>query len=202
VNDTLGHAMGDLLLKEIVNRLKSAIGPDDLVARFGGDGFAIFVPNVTDPAQAGELASKIGKLLAAPFNIKDHKVRITSSTGIAVYSADVGGPEGMMMQADLALYGGKDEGRNCHRFYSHDLDREVRERVRTAEDLRAALEQGELELYYQPQVELATGRIIGMEALIRWNHKTRGLLTPGAFIAIAEKTGAILPLGHWVFDEA
>ncbi|HEU4476474.1 MAG TPA: EAL domain-containing protein [Methyloceanibacter sp.] len=198
VNDTFGHAMGDLLLKEIVNRLKRAIGPDDLVARFGGDEFAIFVPNVTDPA----LASKIGKLLAAPFNIKDHKVRITSSTGIAVYSADVGGPEGMMMQADLALYGAKDEGRNCHRFYSHDLDREVHERVRTAEDLRAALEQGELELYYQLQVELATGRIIGMEALIRWNHKTRGLLTPGAFIAIAEKTGAILPLGHWVFDEA
>ena len=139
VNDTLGHAMGDLLLKEVVNRLKSAIGPDDLVARFGGDEFAIFVPNVTDPAQAGDLASKIGKLLAAPFNIKDHKVRITSSTGIAVYSADVGGPEGMMMQADLALYGAKDEGRNCHRFYSHDLDREVHERVRTAEDLRASL---------------------------------------------------------------
>jgi diguanylate cyclase (GGDEF)-like protein len=202
VNDTLGHAMGDLLLKEVVNRLRSAVGPDDLVARFGGDEFAIFMPNVTDPAQAGELAAKIGELLAAPFNIKGHKVRITSSIGIAVYSADVTTPEAMMMQADLALYGAKDEGRNCYRFHSRDLDREVHERVRTAEELRAALEQGELELYYQPQVELETGRIIGMEALVRWNHKTRGLLTPGAFIAIAEKTGAILPLGRWVFDEA
>jgi diguanylate cyclase (GGDEF)-like protein len=202
VNDTLGHAMGDLLLKEVVNRLGSAVGPDDLVARFGGDEFAIFVPNVTDPAQAGELAAKIGELLAAPFNIKGHKVRITSSIGIAVYSADVTTPEAMMMQADLALYGAKDEGRNCYRFHSRDLDREVHERVRTAEELRVALEQGELELYYQPQVELETGRIIGMEALVRWNHKTRGLLTPGAFIAIAEKTGAILPLGRWVFDEA
>ena len=101
-----------------------------------------------------------------------------------------------MMQADLALYGAKDEGRDCFRFHSHDLDREVHERVRVAEELRVALDQGELELYYQPQVELATGRIIGLEALIRWNHKTRGLLTPGSFIPIAERTGIVLPLGQ------
>ncbi|HXG80155.1 MAG TPA: bifunctional diguanylate cyclase/phosphodiesterase, partial [Methyloceanibacter sp.] len=202
VNDTLGHAMGDLLLKEVVHRLTRAVRAEDLVARFGGDEFAIFMADVTDPTQAGGLATRIGSVLAAPFNIKGHKIRVTSSIGIALYSADVAGPDEMVMQADLALYGAKDDGRNCYRFHSRDLDREVHERVRTAEELRAALDQNELALYYQPQVELATGRIVGLEALIRWNHRTRGLLTPGAFIAIAEKTGAILPLGHFVFDEA
>ncbi len=107
-----------------------------------------------------------------------------------------------MMQADLALYGAKDDGRDCYRFHSQDLDLEVHERVRVAEELRVALDQGELELYYQPQVELATGRIIGLEALIRWNHKTRGLLAPASFIPIAERTGIILPIGHWVFEQA
>jgi EAL domain-containing protein (putative c-di-GMP-specific phosphodiesterase class I) len=108
----------------------------------------------------------------------------------------------MMMQADLALYGAKDEGRNCYRFHSPDLDRQVRERVRVADELTLALENGDLELYYQPQVELATGRITGMEALIRWNHRTRGLLTPGDFIPIAERTGTVLPLGRFVFEAA
>ncbi len=202
VNDTLGHAMGDLLLKEVVNRLRNAVRPEDLVARFGGDEFAILLLEVTDPAAAGDLAARIGKLLAAPFSIKGHKVRITSSIGIALYSSDLAGPEAMMMQADLALYGAKDEGRNCYRFHSRDLDLEVHERVRVADELRVAVEQGELELYYQPQVELSTGRIIGIEALIRWNHKTRGLLAPASFIPIAERTGAILPLGQWVFEQA
>ena len=202
VNDTLGHAMGDLLLKEVVNRLRSAVRPEDLVSRFGGDEFAILLSEATDPSTAGDLAARIGKLLAAPFSIKGHKVRITSSIGIALYSPGLAGPEAMMMQADLALYGAKDEGRNCYRFHSQDLDLEVHERVRVADELRVAVEQGELELYYQPQVELSTGRIIGLEALIRWNHKTRGLLAPASFIPIAERTGAILPLGHWVFEEA
>jgi len=172
------------------------------VARFGGDEFAILVSEVTDPATAEALAVRIGKLLAAPFSIKGHKLRITSSIGIALYSPDTPGPEAMMVQADLALYGAKDEGRNCYRFHSHDLDLKVHERVRVADELRVAVEQDELELYYQPQVELSTGRIIGLEALIRWNHPTRGLLTPAAFIPIAERTGAILPLGHWVFEES
>ncbi len=202
VNDTLGHAMGDLLLKEVVGRLQTAVRTEDLVARFGGDEFAILLPAVTDPETAGELAARIGKLLAVPFTIKGHKVRITSSIGIALFSPETASPEAMMMQADLALYGAKDEGRNCFRFHSHDLDREVHERVRVAEELRVALDRGELELYYQPQVELATGRIIGLEALIRWNHETRGLLTPASFIPIAERTGLVLPIGHWVFEEA
>jgi diguanylate cyclase (GGDEF)-like protein len=202
VNDTLGHAMGDLLLKEVVGRLRSAVRTEDLVARFGGDEFAILLPHVTDPQIAGELAARIGKLLAVPFRIKGHKVRITSSIGIAQFSPETASPEAMMMQADLALYDAKDEGRDCYRFHSHDLDREVHERVRVGEELRVALDHGELELYYQPQVELAMGRITGLEALIRWNHPTRGLLTPGSFIPIAERTGLVLPIGNWVFEEA
>jgi diguanylate cyclase (GGDEF)-like protein len=202
VNDTLGHAMGDLLLKEAVKRLKETVGAHDLVARFGGDEFAILMQGASDPTAAGALAARIVERLGEPFDLGGHGVHITSSIGIAVYSADVAGPEDLMVQADLALYGAKDEGRNCYRFHSRDLDRRVHERVRVADELRAALDHGDLELYYQPQVELATGRLTGLEALIRWNHKARGLLTPAAFISIAERTGTALPLGNWVFDEA
>ena len=202
VNDTLGHAMGDLLLQKIVERLQNAVRPGDLVARFGGDEFAIFLADATDPTTAGTLAARLGTILAVPFQINDHEVRITSSIGISTYTPEIAGPEAMMMQADLALYGAKGDGRDCYRFHSQDLDQQVHERVRIADELRGALENNELELHYQPQVELATGRIVGLEALIRWNHKTRGLLAPGYFIPIAERTGAIIPLGHWVFEEA
>ncbi len=202
VNDTLGHAMGDELLKKIVARLKQVVREEDLVARFGGDEFAILASNVNDPTEAGTLAARIGDSLAEPFLIEGHKISITSSIGIALFSRDIAGPEAMMVQADLALYGAKDEGRNCYRFHSQELDRQVHERVRVADELRTALDEGDLELYYQPQVELATGRVTGLEALVRWNHKTRGLLTPASFIPIAERTGAVLPLGNWIFDEA
>jgi diguanylate cyclase (GGDEF)-like protein len=202
VNDTLGHAMGDKLLKEVVERLKAVVREEDLVARFGGDEFAVLTGNAKDPADAGTLAARIGEALAEPFVIDGHKISVTSSIGIAMFSRGIAGPDAMMVQADLALYGAKDEGRNCYRFHSEDLDRQVHERVRVADELRAALEEGELELYYQPQVELATGRVTGLEALVRWNHKIRGLLTPASFVPIAERTGAVLPLGNWVFDEA
>lgn len=202
VNDTLGHAMGDKLLKELVARLRTVVREEDLVARFGGDEFAILVSNVSDPTDAGALASRIAEVLDEPFSINGHKISVTSSIGIALFSHDIAGPEAMMVQADLALYGAKDEGRNCFRFHSADLDRQVHERVRVAEELRTAVENGEIELYYQPQVELVTGRVMGVEALVRWNHKTRGLLTPASFIGIAERTGAVQALGSWIFDEA
>jgi len=202
VNDTLGHAMGDELLKAVVARLKIVVREEDLVARFGGDEFAILSPNVNEPTEAASLASRIGEALAETFVVDGHKISVTSSVGIALFSRDIASPEAMMVQADLALYGAKDEGRNCYRFHSQDLDRQVHERVRIADELKSALEHGEIELYYQPQVELATGRLTGLEALVRWNHKTRGLLTPAAFIPIAERTGAVLPLGNWIFDEA
>jgi diguanylate cyclase (GGDEF)-like protein len=202
VNDTLGHAMGDELLKMVVARLKEVVREEDLVARFGGDEFAILACNVNDPTEAGTLAARIGEALAEPFVIEGHKISVTSSSGIALFSRDIAGPEALMVQADLALYGAKDEGRNRYQFHSEDLDRQVHERVRVADELRTAIDEGQLELYYQPQVELATGRITGIEALVRWNHPTRGLLSPASFIPIAERTGAVLPLGKWIFDDA
>jgi diguanylate cyclase (GGDEF)-like protein len=202
VNDMLGHAMGDKLLQEIVARLSDVVREEDLVARFGGDEFAILASNVADATDTGTLAERIAETLAQPFMIDGHKTSITSSIGIAAFLRDVTGPQAMLVQADLALYGAKDEGRNCYRFHSQDLDRQVHERVRVADELRLALKEGELELYYQPQVQLATGRVSGLEALVRWNHKTRGLLAPGAFIPIAERTGMVQPLGNWIFDEA
>jgi len=202
VNDTLGHPMGDLLIRGVVDRLKSAARESDFVSRFGGDEFAILQSNVTDASAAGALATKIGNALAAPFVIDGHEINITSSIGISVFTQDLPGPDTMMAQADLALYRAKADGRNRFCFHTIDLDQQVRERVRVTDELRAAIENGEIELYYQPQVELATGRIIGVEALVRWNHKTRGLIGPGQFIAIAERTGVIVPLGHWILDEA
>ena len=202
VNDTLGHAMGDELLKELVARLNTVVREEDLVARFGGDEFAILASNVSDPMEAGTLAARIGDALNGPFMINGHRVAVTSSIGIAQFSHDISGPDAMMVQADLALYGAKDEGRNCYRFHSEDLDRQVHERVRVADELRTAIDEGELELYYQPQVELASGRVTGVEALVRWNHKTRGLLAPASFIGIAERTGAIQQLGRWIFNDA
>jgi diguanylate cyclase len=129
-------------------------------------------------------------------------VRVTASIGISCYSPDIAGPEIMMMQADLALYRAKENGRNCFRFHSEDLDREVRERVTIADELRGALKRGEMELHYQPQVDLVSGKIVGLEALMRWRHPKRGFVPPSVFIPIAERTGSIIALGQWAFDEA
>jgi diguanylate cyclase (GGDEF)-like protein len=202
VNDTLGHPMGDALLREIVVRLKQAVRDDDLVARFGGDEFAILQLNVADRAAVAVLASRIVGSMAKPFDVGGHRLHITSSIGVSVFSPGLSGPEAMMMQADVALYDAKDEGRNCFRFHSPRLDEEVHERVTIAEDLRSAHERGELLLYYQPQVDMVSGRIIGFEALLRWDHPSRGLLLPGFFMPIAERTGSVSLLGRWAFDEA
>ena len=202
VNDTLGHVAGDVLLKSVAERLKGCTRETDLVARLGGDEFAILQTELIDLANAGALASKIHDVLAAPYPLGDTEMHISTSIGISPYMSETEGPDEMLAQADLALYRAKDEGRDQYCFHTADLDREVRDRVALANDLRQALERDELELYYQPQVELATGRIVGMEALIRWNHPTRGLLKPGDFLPIVEKTPLIVTLGQWVLDHA
>ena len=202
INDTLGHPIGDLLLKAVAERLTGSVRETDLVARLGGDEFAVLQTELPDIAGAGALAEKVRAALAAPYPIAGNEVHITTSVGIAPYAAETEEPDDMLAQADLALYRAKEEGRDQFRFHSEILDHQVRERTALANDLRHALDCGELELYYQPQVEISSGRIVGMEALIRWNHPTRGLLRPAAFLPIAEKTGMIVALGHWVLDRA
>jgi diguanylate cyclase (GGDEF)-like protein/PAS domain S-box-containing protein len=202
VNDTFGHPVGDLLLQQVAQRLKSCTRESDVVARLGGDEFAIIQGEMREPANAGVLAQKIQTALALPYLINGNHIDISVSIGISPYVGGNISADDMLAQADLALYRSKDEGRNQYHFHSQDLDQDVNDRVTLAGEIKKAIEQNEFELQYQPQVELSSQRIVGMEALIRWNHPTRGLLAPGLFIPIAEKTGTIIALGHWVLDSA
>jgi diguanylate cyclase (GGDEF)-like protein/PAS domain S-box-containing protein len=202
VNDTLGHSAGDLLLKSVAEHLKRNCRETDLAGRLGGDEFAILQTEVSGVSDAVALASKIHRVLGTPYQLGDSKLFVSASIGISVYTNEMTGPDEMFAKADIALYRAKEDGRDQYRFHSDDLDQEMRERVTLTGDLREAFEKNELELYYQPQVELFTGRIAGMEALIRWNHPKRGLLMPADFLPIMEKTDAMLALGHWVLDHA
>ncbi len=202
VNDILGHPAGDLLLKEVGQRLLRCTRDSDLVARLGGDEFAVLQAEMGEPVNAGSLAAKLQAALAAPYLLNGNEARISVSIGICPYVPDCTGPDAMLAQADLALYRSKDEGRNRYHFHSDDLDQQVFERVTLAGELRKAIEHNELELEYQPQIELSSQNIVGMEALVRWNHPTRGMLAPGVFIPIAEKNGTIVALGQWVLDQA
>ncbi|MGO8846158.1 MAG: putative bifunctional diguanylate cyclase/phosphodiesterase [Methylocella sp.] len=202
VNDTLGHSAGDLLLISAAGHLKRNCRESDLVARLGGDEFAILQTEVSDVSGATALASKIHGVLGTPYQLGDSKLFLSASIGISLFTDATAGPDEMLAKADLALYRAKEDGRDQYRFHSDDLDQEMRERVTLTGDLIQALEKNELELYYQPQVELFTGRITGMEALIRWNHPKRGLLMPADFIPIIEKSDAIVALGQWVLDHA
>jgi len=203
VNDLFGHPVGDELLKHVAQRLCSCTRETDLVARLGGDEFAVLQGEMGEPANAGALAVKLQTELAAPFRFDGNEIRISASIGVCPYvDGSSSSPDAMVVQADLALYRSKEEGRNQYRFHSEDLDREVLARVKFGDELRKAIDGDALSLYYQPQVELSTGKIVGMEALVRWHHPARGLLAAGEFIPIAEKTGCIVALGRWVLDRA
>ena len=202
INDSLGHPIGDVLLRAVADRVKGTLRTNDVVARFGGDEFAVLQHDVADVTAISTLAARICHVVTAPYLIEGNEMHISASIGISHYTPDIAGPEAMMIQADLALYRSKEDGRNCFRFHSAVLDREVEERVTITEELRGALNRGEVELHYQPQVALASGQIVGMEALMRWNHPTRGRVPPSVFIPIAERTGLILALGRWALDEA
>lgn len=202
VNDTYGHATGDLLLCEVARRLHGQVRETDVVARLGGDEFALLQLDMTDPASAGTLAEKLRTALARPYFIAGHDVHISASIGICPYTPSIPDPETMMSQADLALYRSKDEGRNQYHFHSAELDREVQQRIELGEELKLALDRGELMLHYQPQVEVVSGRIVGMEALLRWNHPRRGMLLPREFLTVAEKSGIMMRLGRWVLNQS
>lgn len=201
VNDVLGHNKGDALLKLVALRLQGAVRSGDVVARLGGDEFAILQVDITDPSDAGALASRVLRDLAQPPYDLGTQVEVTGSIGIAFFDRGIAEPEEMIKQADMALYRAKDAGRNQFHFHSEALDVAIIERVTLAADLRLGIERGEFVLHYQPQVEIDTGRITGIEALARWQHPRLGLLQPSHFIPVAEKSGTIFPLGRWVIEQ-
>jgi diguanylate cyclase (GGDEF)-like protein len=202
VNDTLGHPIGDLLLKAVGERLRHTVRDSDRVARFGGDEFAILARDLTDPTDAGILAEKLLTSLATPFALKGHEVHASASIGATLSDSDNGDAEALLAHADVALYRAKAEGRRTFRFFTNSMDVDVRQRVALLADLREAIRQKQLFLMYQPQVDLATGALVGLEALVRWRHPARGIVPPGEFIPAAENSGLIISLGHYVLGEA
>ncbi len=202
VNDTFGHPVGDKLLKVVADRLRGLVRETDTIARTGGDEFVIVQSPITDPAQATSLAQAIIALISEPFDIDGHRAVIGASIGIAIGPGDGAKPDKLLRNADLALYKAKDDGRGTFRFFEATMDLQMQTRRIMEQDLRKGLPGGEFELYYQPVVNLASNAISGFEALIRWNHPEKGLISPATFIPLAEDIGFIVPLGEWVIRQA
>ncbi|MFL6654177.1 MAG: EAL domain-containing protein, partial [Sulfurifustis sp.] len=202
INDTLGHDTGDALLKAMAARLKGCVRASDSVARLGGDEFAVLLEDV---AHAEDISTIAGKMLGAftlPFAIQGHELFISASIGISMYPTDGTTPATLLKNADAAMYRAKDLGKNNYQFYSADMSAAAFERLTLESSLRRALEREEFVLHYQPQIDLTTGDVVAVEALIRWQHPEFGLLAPTQFISIAEETGSIVPVGEWVARKA
>jgi diguanylate cyclase (GGDEF)-like protein len=202
VNDSLGHEAGDQMLAQAAERLRRCARKSDVVARLGGDEFAVVLTELAHAMDAAVAARHVIGALSEPFPIAGASAFVSASAGIALYPADGKSAEELLRHADLAMYKAKQEGRGQVVFFEASMNQEVRQRVEVERELRAALEKGEFELYYQPQQEIGTGRILGAEALIRWRHPVRGLVVPGHFIAYAEASGLIEPIGQWVLETA
>ena len=200
VNDTLGHGAGDLLLKQVAERLGNCVRESDTVARMGGDEFSIILDDLTEAQQVALMARKVIDDLARPFVLNGHEAFITTSVGIAVYPASSG--ESLVADADSAMYSAKEQGQNTYRFHTPEMNAQARELLDMESKLRRALDQEEFLLYYQPQVDLVTGRIVGTEALLRWHHPALGLISPGKFIPVLENIGMMVRVGEWVLETA
>jgi diguanylate cyclase (GGDEF)-like protein len=202
VNDTFGHPAGDKLLKIVADRLRGLARETDTVARTGGDEFVIVQAPIADPAEATSLAQRIIASMSEPFEIDGHQAVIGASIGIAVGPGDGLRPDRLLRNADLALYRAKGDGRGTFSFFEPAMDLQMQTHRIMERDLRKALPGGEFELYYQPVVNLASNEISGFEALIRWNHPEKGMVSPAAFIPLAEEIGFIIPIGEWVIRQA
>lgn len=202
INDTLGHSVGDELLGRVAGRLTRTIRESDTVARIGGDEFIILLLNIHDRSEVSVLADKILKSLVLPFNLREHELFVTTSLGICMYPDDDEDADAILKKADIAMYHAKALGRNNYQFYNEDMDQNASRRFVISNSLRRGLEQNEFMLHYQPKVDMVTGRMVAMEALVRWQHPELGLLSPVEFIQLAEETGLIFQLGEWVLREA
>lgn len=202
INDSLGHAIGDKLLIEVAARLRSHCREDDMVIRLGGDEFVVFLHDIKCRESVLQMVERIRALLVDPIYIGEHVLEVTPSMGISLFPDDGDDMDTLMKHADLAMYVAKDAGRNRHCFFSHDMKEKAETRLELESSLRRATEHGQFELFFQPQVSFKNNEITGAEALIRWRHPTRGLLTPDAFIGVAEETGLVEPIGDWVIAEA
>ena len=202
INDSLGHSVGDLLLQEVAERLKKWGREQDTVARLGGDEFLITVTQVKDLTDVAVAAERLMDAMTAPFVVQEHSLNVDCSIGISIFPEHGADCETLIKNADAAMYGAKDSGRNNFRFFAEDMNAQAVERLSLENSLRLALGKKELFLVYQPQMDVATGRITGLEALLRWQHPTLGLVPPDRFIRIAENSGLIVPIGEWVLRTA